>query len=91
MKAKRLNFLSDTSSSENYLIFTKIFSFAKTKDEDGAFVSSVMRQFSRKWTLPPSCDLDKVQSNLSSDGILMVTCPKENSALGHESQKAIKN
>jgi len=63
----------------------------ETKDEDGAFASSVMRQFSRKWTLPPSCDSDKVQSNLSSDGILMVTCPKENSALGHESQKAIKD
>ena len=35
---------------------------------NGAFASSVMRQFSRKWTLPPSCDSDKVQSNLSSDG-----------------------
>jgi len=65
----------------------------ETKDEDGSFASSVQRQFSRKWTLPPNCDSDKVQSNLSSDGILMVTCPKEISgALSHEGgQKALKN
>jgi len=64
----------------------------ESKDEDGSFASSVMRQFSRKWTLPPNCDPDKVQSNLSSDGILMVTAPKENSgALSHDSQKAIGN
>ena len=63
----------------------------ESKDEDGSFASSVMRQFSRKWTLPPNCDPDKVQSNLSSDGILMVTAPKEISALSHESQKAIGN
>ena len=57
------------------------------------FSSPQQRQFSRKWTLPPNCDPDKVQSNLSSDGILMVTCPKEISgALSHEGgQKAIKN
>ncbi len=46
------------------------------KEKDSAFSSSVMRQFSRKWTLPTDCDPDKVISNLSSDGILMVTAPK---------------
>ena len=57
--------------------------------EDASFSSSSMRQFSRKWTLPPQCDSDQVISNLSSDGILMVTAPKM--ALTHEQQKAIKN
>ncbi len=40
---------------------------------DGKFVS---RQFSRKYTLPEGCEGHKVTSNLSSDGILMVTAPK---------------
>jgi len=60
--------------------------------EDASFSSSSMRQFSRKWTLPSQCDSDQVISNLSSDGILMVTAPKM--ALTHEQkeqQKAIKN
>ena len=59
------------------------------KGEEAAFSSSVMRQFSRKWTLPSQCDPDQVISNLSSDGILMVTAPKM--ALTHDQQKAIKN
>ena len=62
----------------------------KEEKEGSSFSSSVMRQFSRKWTLPAHCDPDKVVSNLSSDGILMVTAPKVN-ALGHEAMpKAIK-
>ena len=40
---------------------------------DNKFVS---RQFSRKYTLPPGCQAEQVSSNLSSDGILMVTAPK---------------
>ena len=39
--------------------------------------SSVMRQFSRKWTLPQNCNPNEVASNLSSDGILMITAPKK--------------
>lgn len=61
------------------------------KDDSSAFNSSVMRQFSRKWTLPSHCDPDAVMSNLSSDGILMVTAPKINAAIGHEKTKSIKN
>jgi len=62
------------------------------QDGASAFSSSVMRQFSRKWTLPQDCDPDKVASNLSSDGILMVTAPKTN-ALENKSSgpKAIKH
>merc|ERR1712213_289963 len=39
--------------------------------------SQVMRQFSRKWTLPADCNPNEVASNLSSDGILMITAPKK--------------
>ncbi len=40
---------------------------------DNKFVS---RQFSRKYTLPAGCEPHKVSSNLSSDGILMISAPK---------------
>ncbi len=67
----------------------KTASEAKDQDEASSFNSSVMRQFSRKWTLPAGCDGDKVSSNLSSDGILMVTAPKVE-AIKHEGQAAIQ-
>ena len=60
-------------------------------DADSACSSSVMRQFSRKWTLPSDCDPDKVVSNLSSDGILMVTAPKSGALEDKTGQKSIKN
>jgi len=47
---------------------------------EGNFVS---RQFKRTVTLPEGCDAKTVTSNLSSDGVLMVTAPK--------SAKAIEN
>ncbi len=40
---------------------------------DGRFVS---RQFSRRYTLPRGCEPHTVTSNLSSDGVLMITAPK---------------
>jgi len=60
---------------------------AKTEDskdtgDSRAFGSSaVMKQFSRKWTLPSDSDPADVISNLSSDGVLMVTAPRKNAAL----------
>ena len=39
--------------------------------------STVMRQFSRKWTLPSDANPNEVVSNLSSDGILMITAPRK--------------
>ena len=61
-------------------------------DAESACSSSVMRQFSRKWTLPSGCDPDKVVSNLSSDGILMVTAPKAAGSLEDKSgQKSLKH
>merc|ERR1711976_25395 len=53
--------------------------------------SSVQKQFSRQWTLPADANPNEVVSNLSSDGILMVTAPRKG-ALGSDVpiQKAIK-
>merc|ERR1712080_385625 len=43
--------------------------------EDGR--KMVSRQFSRKYSLPAGAKADKVVSNLSSDGVLVVTAPKQ--------------
>lgn len=42
--------------------------------DDGNVAGS--RHFFRKYTLPEGCTADTVISNLSSDGVLMVTAPK---------------
>ena len=45
------------------------------KSEDGkTFVS---RKFFRHYTLPEGCQPDKVTSNVSKDGVLMISAPKE--------------
>jgi HSP20 family molecular chaperone IbpA len=46
------------------------------KSDDGIsrFVS---RQFVRKYTLPDGCQPEQVSSNLSSDGVLLITAPKK--------------
>eukprot|EP00090_Calanus_glacialis_P029881 TRINITY_DN4803_c0_g1_i2.p1 TRINITY_DN4803_c0_g1~~TRINITY_DN4803_c0_g1_i2.p1 ORF type:complete len:206 (-),score=60.62 TRINITY_DN4803_c0_g1_i2:96-683(-) len=50
------------------------------KQEQGAqgkdSKSSVVQQFSRKYSLPAGCDPQNVVSNLSRDGVLIVTAPK---------------
>merc|ERR1712018_630382 len=43
------------------------------KEEQGSFVS---RQFSRSYTLPSGCKMEDVVSNLSADGLLLVSAPK---------------
>lgn len=53
--------------------------------EEGKFVS---RQFNRKYTLPKGCEAHKVTSNLSSDGILMITAPK-NPALKQDGDRPV--
>lgn len=42
------------------------------KDEHGY----VTRQFKRRYTLPEDCNLEAVESKLSSDGVLTITAPK---------------
>ena len=44
------------------------------QSEDGH--SFVSRQFSRKYSLPRGCKQDMVNSNLSADGVLVITAPK---------------
>ena len=44
------------------------------KAEDGSKL--VSRRFVRKYTLPQGCQAQTVTSNLSSDGVLMITAPK---------------
>merc|ERR1712141_987693 len=45
------------------------------KAEDGS--KMVSRSFSRKYSLPASAEADQVASNLSSDGVLVITAPKK--------------
>merc|ERR1712165_233307 len=49
------------------------------KAEDGT--KMVSRMFSRKYTLPPSTKQEEVASNLSSDGVLVITAPKKKLAI----------
>lgn len=50
------------------------------KDQHG-FVS---RQFTRRYLLPEGCEMDKVESRLSSDGVLTVLAPRKASAVQGE-------
>jgi len=50
------------------------------KSEEGT--NYAYRNFKRKYTLPRGCEAKTVNSNLSSDGVLMITAPK-NPALTH--------
>ncbi|XP_029054767.1 protein lethal(2)essential for life-like [Osmia bicornis bicornis] len=37
----------------------------------------ISRQFMRKYLIPEQCDVDQVQSKLSSDGVLTITAPRK--------------
>lgn len=54
--------------------------------EDANASSTTTRQFSRKWTLPDDCKVDLVTSNLSSDGILIVTAPRSGGMITYDDQ-----
>lgn len=43
------------------------------KDEHG----TISRHFVRKYMVPEQCDIDKVSSTLSSDGVLSVIAPRK--------------
>lgn len=49
--------------------------------------SSVQQQFCRQYTLPPSCEPLMVVSNLSRDGVLIVTAPKKRPMLKQQKQE----
>ena len=44
------------------------------QSEDGR--SFVSKQFCRRYTLPKDCKYDQVTSNLSADGVLVISAPK---------------
>lgn len=37
----------------------------------------ISRQFVRKYHVPEQCDIDQIESSLSSDGVLMITAPRK--------------
>ena len=52
------------------------------KKEDGS--AYVQKSFSRSFTLPKEAEADKIVSNLSSEGVLVITAPKSAPAIMNE-------
>ena len=52
------------------------------KKEDGS--AFIKKSFSRSYTLPKEAQADQMVSNLSSDGVLVITTPKSAPALTNE-------
>merc|ERR550519_2814400 len=59
------------------------------KAEDGR--TMVLRQFSRKYSLPAGAKQEKVDSNLSSDGVLVISAPKSLAVTNGDRNVPIKN
>lgn len=55
------------------------------KDEHGW----ISRQFTRKYLIPEQCDLEKVESKLSSDGVLSIIVPRKEEPKS-KNEKSIK-
>merc|ERR1712142_1460688 len=49
----------------------------KHEEKSEAGHTMVSKQFSRRYTLPAEAKLAEVESNLSQDGVMVVTIPKE--------------
>jgi len=60
----------------------------EAKHEEKGENKYVNRQFKRMYTLPQGCVPEKVNSNLSSDGVLVITAPK-NSAIKNDGNRSI--
>jgi len=58
------------------------------KSEEGH--TMVSRQFSRKYTLPAEAKLAEVVSNLSQDGVMVITVPKEKKIQEVQEEKKMK-
>merc|ERR1712117_1012832 len=67
------DFFSDKLSKMNLFQDKGDDQIIRVKDGDNKFV---LRQFSRKYTLPEGCEAARVNSNLSSDGVLVISAPK---------------
>ncbi|XP_015108568.1 protein lethal(2)essential for life [Diachasma alloeum] len=55
------------------------------KQDEHGFIS---RQFTRKYLVPEQCEIDELQSHLSSDGVLTITAPKKK-ALEDKNERTI--
>jgi crystallin alpha B len=49
----------------------------------------ISRQFTRKYLIPEQCEIDKVLSKLSSDGVLTISAPRKEEPK-HKNEKIIK-
>ncbi|XP_054000680.1 protein lethal(2)essential for life-like [Hylaeus anthracinus] len=50
----------------------------------------ISRKFVRKYIIPSQCDVDRVESHLSSDGILSITAPRMKPAKPETTEKVLK-
>lgn len=57
------------------------------KEDEHGWVS---RKFTRKYMIPSQCDIEQVESHLSSDGILTITAPRKESQRSEKNEKIIK-
>ncbi|CAL7948311.1 unnamed protein product [Xylocopa violacea] len=57
------------------------------KEEGHSWVS---RQFVRKYIVPSQCNIDKIETRMSSDGILSITVPRKESLKSETNERVIK-
>lgn len=57
------------------------------KEDEHGWIS---RQFTRKYMIPAQCNIDQVESHLSSDGVLTITAPKKELPKADSNEKVIK-
>ncbi|PBC26318.1 hypothetical protein APICC_01374 [Apis cerana cerana] len=50
----------------------------------------VSRQFIRKYIIPSQCDINQVESHLSSDGILSITAPRKEPLQSRSNERTVK-
>lgn len=57
------------------------------KEDEHGWIS---RQFVRKYLIPSQCDLDRVESQLSSDGVLAITVPRKDMQRSESNERQVK-
>ncbi|KAK2587083.1 hypothetical protein KPH14_002854 [Odynerus spinipes] len=57
------------------------------KEDEHGWIS---RQFIRRYAIPEQCDIERVESSLSSDGILRITAPRKESPKTVANERPIK-
>merc|ERR1712054_632930 len=67
--------------------FRSLFNKEEAKVEEDS-TGYIQRSFSRRYTLPKEAEADKMVSNLSSEGILVITTPKSAPALTDATHEA---